>query len=149
MMKVHVEYPDFEAEKSILGLKMQSLGELQPLLNTSILADLKETVDKIYVDEKLKDLIVKIVHSTRPGNEHFLKKYDGAIMAGASPRAAIWLYKIAKFKAFMGGNDFVSPENVLSIAKAVLGHRVLLSYEAIIDKVDVRDVVHDIASECL
>jgi MoxR-like ATPase len=149
MMKVHVEYPDFDAEKSILDLKMQSLDELRPLLNTEILTDLKGQIDAIYVDEKIKDLIIKIVHATRPGNKYFLSKYEGVIMAGASPRAAIWLYKIAKFKAFMAGNDFVSPENVLSLAKAVLGHRVLLTYEAIIDKIDVRDVVHDIASECL
>lgn len=149
MMKVHVEYPDFNAEKSILDLKVNPLNELEPLLNTEMLTGLKEKVDSIYVDEKLKDLIIKIVHATRPGNEFFHKKYDGMIMAGASPRAAIWLYKVAKFKAFLAGNDFVSPENVLSISKAVLGHRVLLTYEAIIDKVDVRDVVHDIASECL
>lgn len=149
MMKVLVEYPDFESEKSILDLKMSSLEELKPILNTEMIAGLKESVDAIYVDEKLKDLIIKIVHSTRPGNKYFPKKYEGAIMAGASPRAAIWLYKVAKFKAFMDGKDFVSPEHVLSLVKGVMGHRVLLSYEAIIDKINVRDVVYDIASESL
>ena len=149
MMKVHVGYPNFEAEKSILDLNMKSIGSLTPTLSTELLAGLKSTVDEIYVDEKLKDLIIKIVHATRPGNKFFNKKYDGAILAGASPRAAIWLYKISKFKAFMEGKDFVSPENVLGIAKSVLAHRVILSYEAIIDKVDVRDVVYEIASENL
>lgn len=149
MMKVHVGYPDFEAEKSVLDLKLSSLSELKPLLNSESLRELKNIISEIYVDEKLKDLIVKIVHATRPGNKYFSKKYDGAIMVGASPRAAIWLYKISKYKAFLEGKDFVSPENVLSIVKSVLGHRVLLSYEAIIDKVDVRDVVYNIASENL
>ncbi len=149
MMKVHVGYPDFEAEKSILDLKLQSLDELKPIMNKSILGDLKEQVEQVYVDDKIKDLIIKIVHATRPGNKHFLTKYDGAIMAGASPRAAIWLHKISKFKAFMDGKDFVSPDHIMSIIKPILGHRVLLSYEAIIDKVDVRDVVYDIASESL
>jgi len=149
MMKVHVGYPDFKSEKSILDLKMQSLESLKPILNSKILGGLKEEVNAVYVDEKLKDLIVKIVHSTRPGNKYFQSKYDGMIMAGASPRAAIWLYKIAKFKAFMDGKDFVSPEHILSVSKGVLAHRVLLSYEAIIDKVDVRDIVYDIASESL
>jgi len=149
MMKVLVDYPDFQSEKSILDLKMASLGELQPILNTEMLTGLKETVDSIFVDEKLKDIIIKIVHATRPGNEFFKSKYDGAIMAGASPRAALWLYRISKFKAFMEGKDYVSPEHVLSISKAVLGHRVILSYEAIIDKMNVRDVVYDIACECL
>ena len=126
MMKVHVGYPDFKAEKSILDLKMQSLSNLSPILNKDLLGQLKEGVEGVYVDEKLKDLIIKVVHATRPGNKYFMKKYDGAIMAGASPRAAIWLYKISKFKAFLDGSDFVSPEHVLSISKAVLGHRVLL-----------------------
>jgi MoxR-like ATPase len=149
MMKVSVDYPSFESEKSILDLKMTSLNELKPILNTEFLADLKGTVDSIYVDEKIKDLIVKIVHATRPSSEHFNKKYEGLILAGASPRAAIWLFKISKFKAFLEGKDFVSPEHVMSIVKSVLGHRVLLSYEAVIDKVDVRDVVYEIASECI
>lgn len=149
MMKVHVDYPQYESELSILDLKLASLDSLKPLLNAQKLSNLKETVDGIYVDEKIKKLIVKIVHATRPGNKFFLKKYDGAIMAGASPRASIWLYKIAKFKAYLNGTDHVSPEHVLSIAKAVLGHRVLLTYEAAIDKINVRDVVQDIANECV
>ena len=149
MMKVLVDYPDFEAEKSILDLKMTSLDELKPLLNTEFLADLKGEVDKIFVDEKIKNMIIKIVHATRPGSEYFDKKYEGMILAGASPRAAIWLFKISKFKAFLKGKDFVAPEDVMSIVKSVLGHRVQLSYEAIIDKIDVRDVVYEIASECI
>ena len=147
MMKVLVDYPDFEAEKSILDLKMTALSSFESILNTSMLSDLKNEVDKVFVDEKIKDLIIKIVHSTRPSSEYFNKKYDGIILAGASPRAAIWLYKVSKFKAFLEGKDFVSPENVMSVIKSILGHRVQLSYEAIIDKIDVRDIVYEIASE--
>ena len=149
MMKVLVDYPDFESEKSILDLKVSSLGALNPIMNSTDFATLKSDVEKVFVDEKLKDIIIKIVHATRPGNEHFIKKYDGAIMAGASPRAAIWLYRMAKFKAYIAGKDYASPEDVLANVKGVLGHRVLLSYEAVIDKINVRDVVYDIASECL
>ncbi len=149
MMKVHVGYPEFDAEKSILDHNMSNLDKLTPVLDAETLSIIKEKVNSIYVDEKLKDLIVKIVHATRPSSKYFPKKFEGAIMAGASPRASIWLYKVSKFKAFMEGKDFVSPEHILSIAKSVLGHRVLLSYEAIIDKIDVRDVVYDIASENL
>ena len=149
MMKILVDYPNFDSEKSILDLKVSALSALEAHLNTESIVELKEIVDKVYVDEKIKDLIIKIVHATRPGSEHFNKKYEGLIMGGASPRASIWLYKIAKFKAFLEGSDFVTPEHVLSITKDVLGHRVLLSYEAIIDKINVRDVVYDIAKENL
>lgn len=147
MMKIGVEYPDFDAEKSILDLKMSKISDLVATLNVNDLNEMKEAVESVYVDEKIKDMIVRIVHATRPGTKYFNSKYEGMVMAGASPRASIWLFKIAKFKAFMSGKDFVSPEHVLSIVKSVLGHRVLLSYEAIIDKVDVRELVYEIASE--
>jgi MoxR-like ATPase len=147
MMKISVQYPDFEAEKSILDLKMSKISDLVATLNEKDLNDMKEAVESIYVDDKIKDMIIRMVHATRPGSKYFNSKYDGMITAGASPRASIWLYKISKFKAFMSGKDFVSPEHVLSIVKGVLGHRVLLSYEAIIDKVDINELVYDIVSE--
>lgn len=147
MMKINVDYPDFAAEKSILDLKPSDFQKLTPLLNGESLAAMKAAVEEIYVDEKIKDLIINITHATRPGSKRFNKKYEGLIQAGASPRASIWLYKIAKFKAMLAGKDFVSPEHVLSIAKSVLGHRVILSYEAIIDKVDVNQLVYEIVSE--
>lgn len=149
MMKVYVDYPDFDAEKNILNLKMSDIATLDKILNQEELLQMQKNVDEIYVDEKIKDLIVKIVHATRPGSKYFNKKYEGAILAGASPRASIWLYKISKFKAFLNGRDFVAPEHIMSIVKSVLGHRVILSYEAIIDKVDVGDVVSNIANDLL
>lgn len=145
MMKISVDYPDFEAEKSILGMKPQGT-DLKPLLNQVDLAQLKEKVEQIYVDEKMKDMIVRMVHATRPGNKYFSKKHDGAIIAGASPRAAIWLFKISKFKAFMEGKDFVTPDHVMSIVPSVLGHRVIPSYEAQIDKINVRNLCASIAA---
>jgi MoxR-like ATPase len=148
MMKISVDYPDFEAEKSVLGLKPGQL-DLKPIINQDDLFAMKEKVDMIYVDEKIKDMIIRIVHATRPGSKFFLKKYDGAITAGASPRASIWLFKIAKFKAFMDGKDFVSPEHLLSIVPSVLGHRVIPSYEAQIDKLNTRNLVATIAANVI
>lgn len=145
MMKISVDYPDFEAEKSILGLKPSQM-DLKPIIDQNDLFEMKEKVESIYVDEKIKDMIIRIVHATRPGSKYFLKKYDGAITAGASPRASIWLFKIAKFKAFMEGKDFVSPDHLLSIVPSVLGHRVIPSYEAQIDKLNTRNLVATIAA---
>lgn len=145
MMKISVDYPDFEAEKSILGLRPSQL-DLKAALNQEDLFAMKDKVEAIYVDEKLKDMIIRMVHATRPGSKYFPKKFEGAITAGASPRASIWLYKIAKFKAFMDGKDFVSPDHLLSIVPAVLGHRVIVSYEAQIDKLNTRNMVATIAA---
>lgn len=148
MMKISVDYPDFEAEKSILGLRSAQL-DLKATINQDDLFAMKEKVEAIYVDEKIKDMIIRIVHATRPGSKYFPKKYDGAITAGASPRASIWLYKISKFKAFMDGKDFVSPDHLLSIVPAVLGHRVIPSYEAQIDKLNTRNLVATIAASVI
>lgn len=148
MMKISVDYPSFEAEKSVLGLKTFQ-PDLSAMLNEQDLFTMKEKVESVYVDEKIKDMIIRIVHATRPGNEFFPKKYDGAVVAGASPRASIWLYKISKFKAFMDGKDFVTPEHILSIVPGVMGHRVIPSYEAQIDKINVRNLVASIAANVI
>lgn len=148
MMKITVDYPDFEAEKSVLGLKNSQL-DLTPMVNQSDLIAMKEKVEITYVDDKIKDMIIRIVHATRPGSKYFPKKYEGAITAGASPRASIWLFKIAKFKAFMDGKDFVSPDHILSIVPSVLGHRVIPSYEAQIDKLNTRNLVATIAASVI
>ncbi len=148
MMKISVDYPDFEAEKSVLSLKSNHF-DLKPIITQADLMALKEKVERTYVDEKIKDMIIRIVHATRPGNKYFLKKYEGALVAGASPRASIWLYKIAKFKAFMDGKDYVSPEHILSIVPSVLGHRVIASYEAQIDKLNTKNLVASIAASVI
>ena len=145
MMKVNVDYPSFESEKNILDMKRNALGKLSAVLSTDDLITAQEAVEAIYVDEKIKDLIVKIVHATRPGNEHFKKEYNGIIVSGGSPRAVIWLYRVAKYMAFMEGKDFVTPDHILKIVPSVLGHRMIMSYEASIDNFKGADVALKIA----
>jgi MoxR-like ATPase len=144
MMKVNVDYPSFKAEKNILELKKNS-SRVEAVLSTDDLLGAQEIVDAIYVDEKIKDLIVKIVHATRPSSEHFRKEFSGVITSGASPRAVIWLYRVSKFMAFMEGKEFVTPDHVLKIVPSVLGHRLILSYEAAIDNYKAADVALKIA----
>ncbi|MBY0416419.1 MAG: AAA family ATPase, partial [Bdellovibrionales bacterium] len=145
MMKVNVDYPSFKAEKNILDLKRNALNKISAVLSTDDLLTAQEAVENVYVDEKIKDLIVKIVHATRPGNEFFPKDHTGIILSGASPRAVIWLYRVSKYMAFMEGKDFVTPDHILKIVPSVLGHRIILSYEASIDNFKGADVALKIA----
>lgn len=145
MMKVNVDYPSFASEKNIIDLKKNAVNKLSAVLSTDDLLTAQELVDAVYVDEKIKDLIVKIVHATRPGSDYFPKEYNGVIIAGASPRAVIWLYRVSKFMAFMEGKDFVTPDHILKIVPSVLGHRMILSYEASIDNFKGSDVALKIA----
>lgn len=115
------------------------------VLSTDDLLFVQDQIEKIYVDEKIKNLIVRIVHATRPQSNQFNKKYEGAIQIGASPRATQWLFKLGKFKAWMEGKDFVTPEHVLSVVPDVLGHRMIMTYEATLDKMSSRQVAVEIA----
>ena len=149
MMKIHVDYPALEAEKNILDLKGNFLNNLESELSTDDLLLAKEEIENIYVDEKIKDFIVKVVHATRPGTKYFDKKYNGMIQAGASPRGAIWLYRISKYIAYMEGSDYVSPSHVVKIIPNVLGHRMILTYEASIDNIDARNLATEIAQSLI
>jgi MoxR-like ATPase len=149
MMKIHVDYPKFEAEKSILGLGKNFLDEIEPELSTDDLLQIQEITESIYIDEKIKDLIVKIVHATRPGSDFFSDVYKEIIVAGASPRACQWLYKVSKFNAFLDGSDFVSPEHILKVVPDVIGHRMILSYEATLDQINSRDLALEIAKKII
>lgn len=144
MMKVKVDYPSPEAEINVLELKNPT-SSLNAILSTDDLLFAQDEIEKIYVDDKIKKLIVAIVNGTRPGNPFFEKKYDGIISSGASPRASIWLYRVSKYLAFRDGKDFVSPEHILKIIPSVLGHRIILSYEASIDMQDPHSIVMKIA----
>ncbi len=149
MMKVNVEYPDFEAEKRILDLSKTPLESIEALLTTDSLLAIQKCVDEIYVDDKLKDLIVKIVSATRPSSEFFPKEFEGGILAGASPRACIWLQRVGKFIAYMDGKDYVSPEHLMRVIPDVLGHRIIMTYEAEIDGITGRDAAIKIASKVI
>ncbi|OFZ27152.1 MAG: ATPase [Bdellovibrionales bacterium RIFOXYB1_FULL_37_110] len=146
MMKIKVDYPSLEAELKILDLKKETIAQTKNILNPTEIEKIAEVVEGIYVDPKIKNLIVKLVHSTRPDCPTFPKRLQGAVLAGASPRASIWLYKIGKFMAFMDGKDFVSPDHLFKIIPSVLGHRIILTYEATVDNLQSGKVALEIAS---
>ena len=149
MMKLSIDYPSAEAEKKILDFDKSSFEESNPVLSTDEILEAKKEIDSIYVDDKIKDYIVRIVQATRPENDNYPKEFMGAILAGASPRACIWLHKLGKYAAYMDEKDFVTPENIIKIVPDVLGHRLILSYEATIDRIRSRDVAKKIAQSLI
>ena len=145
MMKININYPDFESEKNILGLDKNVVDGVEAILLPEKIKKINEYVEGIYVDEKIKDFIVNSVQATRPESNNFPGKFKGVVVAGASPRACIWLFKLGKFMAFMDGKDFVSPEHLFKIIPSVLGHRIILTYEASIDNIKGGEVAMEIA----
>ncbi len=128
-MKILVDYPSKASEKTIVR---QMSGMTQPhakkITGKENIFDLQEFVNKIYVDDKIIDYIVTLVHATRhPGEYQIPEAY---IKYGASPRASISFIRAARVQAFFDGRGFVIPEDVKASAHPVLRHRLGLSFEA-------------------
>jgi len=131
MLKLHVGYPTREEEKEIL--RRMASGDAIPVREVAtpqeILAARRRIAD-LYMDERIVDYIVQIVHTTRFPAESGLKDLAPLIEFGASPRATLALAQASRAHAFLRGRGFVTPEDVKAIAPDVLRHRVLTTYEA-------------------
>ncbi|WP_309499736.1 MoxR family ATPase [Sulfurovum sp.] len=131
MMKIIVQHNSEEEELEIMRKAAnKDFGEVQAVLNVQELHALQEEMKKVHVDEELARYMVQIIVATREPARFQLENLAENIMFGASPRASIDLYKAAKAKAFLRGNDFVTPADIGYVVHNVLRHRIVLSYEA-------------------
>jgi len=131
MMKIVVQHNSEAQELEIMRkAASKSFGEVKTVLSVEDLFALQEEIGKIHIDEELERYMVQIITATREPLRFGLEDIAENIMFGASPRASIDLYKAAKAKAFLRGNDFVSPADIGYVIHNVLRHRIVLSYEA-------------------
>jgi len=148
MLKLSIQYPSKEEERQIMD-RMAETGKqivTQPVVTPDQILKARKVVDAVYMDEKIKNYIVDLVHATREPNEY---KIDVArlIQYGASPRATIYLTLAAKAYAFLQGRGYVTPQDVKNIGMDVLRHRVIVSYEAEAEEMTSEDVIKRIFDE--
>jgi MoxR-like ATPase len=98
-------------------------------------------VGQVYIDEKIRDYIVSIVHATREPKAHGLGSLADFIQYGASPRASIYLNLAARAHAFLRHRGYVTPEDIKAVGVDVLRHRVILTYEAEAEEITSETVV--------
>ncbi|MDL2321240.1 MoxR family ATPase [Desulfosarcina sp. OttesenSCG-928-B08] len=130
MLKLILDYPSRAEEKEIMKrVGFDAPEVVNAVLNTSHISQINSLIHQVYMDEKLRDYIVDLVSATR---NPAAGKTDVApyIQFGASPRATIFLSLAARAYAFLQGRAYVTPQDVKTIAPAVLRHRILLTYEA-------------------
>jgi MoxR-like ATPase len=145
MLKLRIDYPTKEEELAILNANETTAPkhEVDAVITLDTIFKARRLVDQVYVDEKLKDYIVDVIHATRNPETHGLNLAN-YIQFGASPRATIGLTLAAKAWAFLEGRAFVTPQDVKNIGMDVLRHRVIVSYEAEAEEVTSEDVVNRI-----
>ncbi|MFM2360957.1 MAG: hypothetical protein RLY16_2950, partial [Bacteroidota bacterium] len=146
MLKVVIGYPTKEEEQQIIrlntGSKMQD--PIFAVASTYEIAQAKDLVRQVYIDERVEQYIVNMVFATRFPDQYQLAKLKPLINTGGSPRASINLALAAKAQAFLQGRGFVIPEDVRAICKDVLRHRIGLSYEAEAENVSVEQIIDEI-----
>ena len=142
MLKLRVGYPSRDEEKEIM--RRMAGGEpisVQHVASPLAIMDARHRISELYMDERIVDYIVEIVHATREPAESGLKELAPLIEFGASPRTTIALAQASRAHAFLRGRTFVTPDDVKSIAPDVLRHRVLTTYEAEAEEVTSDDIV--------
>lgn len=144
MLKVLIGYPGKSEEKEILKrVGFDVPCQIRQVITPANLNEIVALIKNIYVDEKLKDYIVDIVFATRNPAEYNIL-ISNLIHFGASPRATIFLSMAARAYAFLQGRAYVIPQDIKTIAPAVLRHRVILSYEAEAENISTDQIIGQI-----
>ena len=146
MLKINVGYPTKAEELEIIRRNIN--GHIGKKVNAVVAPDqilkARQTVRKIYMDEKVEQYILDIVFATRAPQDYNLGKLGGLISYGGSPRASINLALAARAYAFMQRRGYVIPDDVRSVCKDVLRHRIGISYEAEAENITQEDIITDI-----
>jgi MoxR-like ATPase len=131
MMKLHVGYPTREEEKEILRRMASGHAiEVRHVATPATIMAARQRIADLYMDERIVDYIVSIVHASRFPADAGLQDLVPLIEFGASPRATLSLAQASRAHAFLRERAFVTPDDVKAIAPDVLRHRVLTTYEA-------------------
>jgi MoxR-like ATPase len=131
MLKLKVGYPSRDEERLILDRMTTGKSiDIKPVITPKEILAARETVNEIYVDDKLKNYVLDLIFASRFPEKYRLESLKPLIAYGASPRATICMIQAAKAYAFLQGRGYVTPEDVKAIGPDVLRHRVLLTYEA-------------------
>lgn len=143
MFKLLVHYPTMEQEREILRRNL-NLDLILKVLTKEDIARAQQLVEQIYVDEKIVEYIVNIVFATRIPQGTPVASIKSYLLYGVSPRATLALFHAAKAHAFLQKRHFVIPDDVKTVAPAILRHRLALTYEAEADNIQPDAVIKTI-----
>jgi MoxR-like ATPase len=141
LMKVNVAYPGAHDELQILRRMSVDPPEATQILDPDQLMILQRAAEQVSVHELVADYIVRLVMATRDPVQYRLGDLREVIEIGASPRATLGLVASARAFALLRGRDYVLPEDVRDVAREVMSHRIVLSFDALADGVDTVEVV--------
>lgn len=148
IMKITVDYPDDDAEESIIRLvraeETTGAGNNEPRLSQDMVFDARKAMSATTVSPNIDRYIVALVMATRDPGRYPASRLPDWIRVGSSPRASVALDKCARAHAWLDGRDYVDPEDVRAVAHSVLCHRMILSYDALAESIDSHAVIDEL-----
>jgi MoxR-like ATPase len=143
LFKIEIKYPSLDEEISILTRQHQhktadQLTEIKPVLAGADVVALRKTVLALHAEEKILVYVARIVNETRNNKSLYL---------GASPRASLAIVSAAKALAAIRGRDFITPDDVIFVAKPVLRHRIMLTPDKEMEGVSPDEVITQIVQK--
>lgn len=149
MLKVIVDYPTIEEEKSIVRSHLDGsiARPVAPVTDIRHIAEARELVKQVYLDERIAQYVADIVFATRYPGQYKMEDMKDMIGFGASPRASINLAVAARTQAFIRRRGYVVPEDVREVAYDVLRHRIGLTYEAEAMNISSDDIIQEILNK--
>ena len=143
MMKLKVDYPNKDEELQIIrsSARTEPIKIKKSKIKATAITKAQQSINDIYVDEKVEEYILNLVFCTRNPSNYNLPDLSHLIENGASPRASISLILASKARAFLEGRGYITPEDVRFIGKDVLRHRIILSYEAEAEEISSEDII--------
>ncbi len=146
LMKVSVDYPTPSEELEIVRRMGTNPPDANQVLTLARLEQLQEVCDGIYVDAGVAQYAVDLVMATREPLARGLPELDPLIEFGVSPRATLGLVAAGRALALLRGRNYVTPQDLFDVARDVLRHRLMLSYEALAKSLDADDVLNRLLS---
>jgi MoxR-like ATPase len=144
LLKVDVPYPRGNEEFEILRRMSVRPPTSNPVLDPEMVRQLQEMASNVFVHNLVAEYVVRLVLATRTPEEFGMPDLTSVIQIGASPRATLGLVAAARALALIHGRDYVLPTDVQAVAKDVMGHRVVLGFDAVADNITPAQVIERI-----
>ncbi len=137
IMRVRIGYPSFANEIQILDLQQlkHPIEDISTVVSSSEIIQMQNSIKHVFVSDAVKRYIVELTRATRDHNDVYL---------GASPRGSLSLYRVSQAKAATMGRDFVLPDDVKSLAKFVLGHRLVIHPSARLKNLSTEQIIGEV-----
>lgn len=147
MLKIKVGYNTSDEELLIARrIASKTAQTIHAVVDAVILKELQEAVKMIHIDEEVERYMIALVRASREPENFGLESIKRYIQFGASPRVSIDMFKAVRAMAFLRGKDFVTPSDIASIVKDLMRHRIVLSYEAEAEGIDVDTLIEQIVT---